>query len=61
MTSLKRFVDTTKKKQNREKTLIKLSGGQQRPTILAVPAEEGHDTNVCIAFQNTGSCRFENL
>ena len=58
MTSLKRFVDTAKKKQNRERTLIKLSGGQQRPTILAVPAEEERDTNVCIAFQNTGSCRF---
>ena len=58
MTSLKRFVDTAKKKQNMEKTLIKLSGGQQRPTVLAVPAEEERDTNVCIAFQNTGSCRF---
>ena len=54
MTSLKRFVDTAKKKQNREKTLIKLSGGQQRPTVLAVPAEEERDTNVCIAFQKLG-------
>ena len=58
MTSLKRFVDTAKKKQNRDKTLTKLSGGQQRPTILAVPAEEERDTNVCIAFRNTGSCLF---
>ena len=58
MTSLKRLVDTAKKKQNREKMLTKLSGGRQRPTVLAVPAEEERDTNVCIAFQNTGSCRF---
>ena len=51
-------MDTAKKRQKREKTLIKLPGGQQRPTVLAVPAKEERDTNVCIASQNTGSCCF---
>ena len=38
--TLKRFVNKTKKKINREKTLVRLSGGQARPTVLALPAEE---------------------
>ena len=56
--SLKRFVNKTKKNINREKTLVRLSGGQPRPTVLALPAEEERGGGACIAFQNTGRCRF---
>ena len=56
--TLKRFVNKTKKNINREKTLVRPSGGQARPTVLALPAEEERGGNVCIAFQNTGRRRF---
>ena len=53
LNAAKRYVDKVKKKNNRDKTIARLSGGE--PKMLALPVET---VGVCQMFATTSKCRF---
>jgi hypothetical protein len=61
LAALKRYCDDLKKTANRKKTQNRLSGGG-RNAVHALPAADTADAlpviDACLAFTNTGNCRF---